>query len=192
MSDWSFGKRLAIGLVLLAAVAAGMIAIGTINRPLKQTCTNMVLPLELTPSTSVARNIVEDWQKKGALDAARNGTYIDFPFIVTYAATFWFFCLWAGLALAPHDPRWLAYGRAFARAGVLAGALDFFVENPGLLLEMNGTYNPAVTAAKALGAWIKWLLVVLVFAFLVISFVTWVRIRWDKGKSGDPRRMLPA
>jgi hypothetical protein len=191
MSGWSFRKRLIVGIVLAAIVVAGMVVIARVNEPLTKTCTKRVAPLEVTPSVAVAKNIVDDWRAKGALDAARIGTYIDFPFIVAYSAAFWFFCVWAGLALAPHDERWLAYGRAFGRAGVLAGALDFFVENPGLLLEMNGTYNPAVTVVKAIGASVKWLLVLLVFAFLVISFIIWLRIKWDKGKS-DPRRMLPA
>jgi hypothetical protein len=191
MSEWSFTKRLIVGLILLALVGAGMAVIGRVNKPLENTCTKRVLPLEVTPSTAVAQNIVKDWENKHALDAAKKGTYIDFPFIVVYAITFWFFSVWAGLALSPYDPRWLAYGRAFGVAGIVAGALDFFVENPGLLLEMNGMYNPWITAIKAIGAWIKWVLVLLLLVFLVSSLIMWLRIRWHK-EEPDSRKMMPA
>jgi hypothetical protein len=191
MSEWSFTKRLIVGLVLLALVAAGMVVIGCINKPLANTCTKRVLPLEVTPSIAVAENIVKDWDAKHVLDKAKKGTYVDFPFIVVYAITFWFFSVWAGLALAPYDERWLAYGRAFGVAGIVAGALDFFVENPGLLLEMNGTYNGWITAIKAIGAWIKWVLVLLLLIFLVSSLIMWLRIWWTKDRA-EPRQMLPA
>jgi len=191
MSEWSFTKRLIVGLVLLALVAAGMVVIGCINKPLANTCTKRVLPLEVTPSIAVAENIVKDWDAKHVLDKAKKGTYVDFPFIVVYAITFWFFSVWAGLALAPYDERWLAYGRAFGVAGIVAGALDFFVENPGLLLEMNGTYNCWITAIKAIGAWIKWVLVLLLLIFLVSSLIMWLRIWWTKDRA-EPRQMLPA
>ena len=191
MSEWSFTKRLIVGLVLLALVAAGMVVIGCINKPLANTCTKRVLPLEVTPSTAVAESIVKDWDAKHVLDKAKKGTYVDFPFIVVYAITFWFFSVWAGLALAPYDERWLAYGRAFGVAGIVAGALDFFVENPGLLLEMNGTYNCWITAIKAIGAWIKWVLVLLLLIFLVSSLIMWLRIWWTKDRA-EPRQMLPA
>lgn len=184
-------RRVIVGAVLLALVVAGMAVIGGVNTALKSTCTHAVLPLEITPSIAVAKNIVDDWSAKGALDAARKGTYIDFAFIVVYSITFWFFCRWAGDALAPYDERWPVYGRAFGRAGVLAGALDFFVENPGLLLEMNGRYYCVVTVIKALGASIKWVLILLVFAFLISSWITWLRIWRDKTKSGDPRQFMP-
>jgi len=59
-------------------------------------------------------------------------------------------------------------------------------------MEMGGTYNPAITAVKALGSWLKWLLALLVLAFLVSSWILWLRIWWDKGRSGDPRQMLPS
>jgi hypothetical protein len=187
MTGWSFEKRLNIGLLLIAFVVFGMIIINCVNVPLKNTCTVRVKPLEVTPSVAVAKNIVDDWRMKGALAAAQLGTYLDFPFIVVYSITFWFFCVWAGIALGPHDERWPAYGRAFGRAGILAGALDFFVENPGLLLEMSGTYNPWITAIKAIGSWIKWVLVLLIFVFLLSSWIMWLRI-W-RGK--DSQRVLP-
>lgn len=190
MNDWSFEKRLNTGLLLVAFVVFGMIIINCINDPLKKTCTPRVGPLEVTPSVAVARNIVEDWRYKGALAAAQLGTYLDFPFIVLYSITFWFFSVWAGIALGPYDKRWPDYGRAFGRAGIAAGALDFFVENTGLLLEMSGRYNRWITFIKAIGAWIKWVLVLLLIVFLLTSWFMWLRIWWDK-KHGVSRPVLP-
>ena len=192
MSDWverlHFTQRLIIAVVLLAAVGLGMVGIGYVNRKLANTETKAVLPLEITPSKATARHIVDDWSKHDdALDAARTSTYMDFPFIIVYSATFWFFCVWAGVALSPRNERWLARGRAFGRAGVIAGALDFFVENAGLLLEMNGTYSSVITAIKALGAWIKWLLVFCVAAYLLVSLMIWL---WTASKQSLAHQLL--
>lgn len=142
---WS---RIAIAVVLAIATWLS-------GRRIKQVYRDPIFALETTFSTSEASKIVEDSPDLGAL---RKSIYIDFLFIPCYSALLWFLCMWAG-------------NRVFAAAAVIAGALDFVVENPIMLLEISGRSNAVLTFVKALGSWIKWLLLAVVVVYLLIAAV---------------------
>jgi hypothetical protein len=112
-----------------------------------------ITELELAFTQKKVHRLLQKWNDNAAV---RKSIYVDYVVIPCYAAVFWFLCN-------------LVEGRRFALAALAAGALDFFVENPVMLLELGGRSNAVLTFVKALASLIKWLLLGAVLIFLVYA-----------------------
>jgi len=167
VTNLGFGGRLLIAIFLCGITAfTGMLA-SSANALLKQTAYPRILYLELAPTPSCAKKVVTAWAK--IANEVRRSIYWDFAFIVCYAANLWFLSSWAAIAV----PSWRQWAIAFAFFALTAGALDF-IEDFGMLVELNGTYLWAVTLPKAIASAIKWLLVTATVVFDVAAFVRWL------------------
>ncbi|HEV2719110.1 MAG TPA: hypothetical protein VG323_03750 [Thermoanaerobaculia bacterium] len=144
--------QLSVGARVVIAVALA-IAAGIASRWIKQVYPQPVFGLETTFSQDNANAIIKASPDVVAL---RKSIYIDFLFIPCYTALLWFLCMCAG-------------NRLFAAGALVAGALDAFVENPIMLLEIDGRSNKVLTFLKALGSWTKWLLLGVVIVYLVFA-----------------------
>ena len=142
----SFWSRVAIAVVL--AIASGLA-----SRWIRQVYPHPIFALETAFSQERSSVLIGASPDVVAL---RKSIYIDFFFIPCYTAFLCFLCLCAG-------------SRPFAAAALIAGALDAFVENPIMLLEIDGGSTPVLTFLKALGSSIKWLLLAVVAGYLVFA-----------------------
>ena len=149
----STAARIAIAVVLF-------VASGLSSRWIKKVYPDPVFQLETAFTTdTVAKEIAKASPK---LDALHKSIYIDFLFIPCYTALLWFLCRWEG-------------NRLFTKAALIAGALDFLVENPIMLLEIGGRSNAVLTFVKALGSSIKWLLLLFVVAHVLDALALWLQ-----------------
>lgn len=110
-----------------------------------------IAELELAFTPAKVDRLLAKWN---ANDKVRKSIYVDYLFIPCYTGFFWFLCRWVDTPIG-------------AQAALAAGALDAFVENPVLLLELGGQSNAFFTFMKAVASLIKWI----VLLALVVYFV---------------------
>ena len=109
-----------------------------------------IAQLELAFTLKKVDSLLVKWD---ANEAIRKIIYIDFAFIPCYTAVAWVLCGIVG-------------DRRFGIAALVAGALDACVENPVMLLELDGQSNAFLTFVKATGSLIKWLILLTILVYL--------------------------
>src|ERR1051326_7427439 len=135
----SFWSRVAVAVVLAAATALAMCWI-------QRVYPHRVFAYETTFSKDLITTAP-------ALPSLGRSISLVFSFTRSSPPLLFFLCLGGGR-------------RHFASAALIAGALDAFVENPIMLLEIDGASTDVLTFLKALGSWIKWLLLLAIVFYL--------------------------
>jgi hypothetical protein len=122
-----------------------------------------IVSLQLAGTGATAALILDSWGSDG-LAAAWLNLIIDFPYLMTYGALLGLLCRRA----ARTRPLRVATGRSCLRAAVAAAAFDA-VENLALLVQLQtGANDPAAALAFAC-AGIKFALLAIVIAYLVVT-----------------------
>jgi hypothetical protein len=155
MTAWSGWQYLAATLILFVATAAVAQWIKVSDRPLAGSLAPHSAKLEWIHSPEKARDIVNDWIKRGVFRDALRGTLIDtFVFIPLYSTLIAVAAFGVG-SLFPEGSTWRAVLHAAAWCGWIAGALDL-IENAGIFAEMlrGWFFVAAPTAAVAIAKWI--------------------------------------
>jgi len=124
-----------------------------------------IVSLQLAGTGATAARILDSWGSAGQAAALLN-LVIDFPFLVVYGTLLGRWCRRAARALPLHA----ATGRSCVHAAWAAAAFDA-VENVALLAQLNGSANdPAATLAFTC-AGIKFALLAMVIAYLVVAML---------------------
>jgi hypothetical protein len=128
-----------------AASAVLLLVLALIDRELASTGGPGIVPFEIAGSTDRANEILADWGEEGR-DRARLSLWLDFPYLVFYAA---FFALaLAAMRDAAGNRGWTRYAKVASIAvfaPIAAAAFDA-VEDVNLLLVVGGHSDSAAPA----------------------------------------------
>jgi hypothetical protein len=159
-----------------AAMVALFAVLGVIDQRMSDTGGPGIIGFELAGSEHRAHEILADWGDEGH-DAAKLSLWLDYPFIVAYAA-FWTLAVAATRDLAARR-RWrrlAPLGDTVVAFPICAGILDA-LENVGLLLALGrhgGALAPLAATIFAAG---KFLLFYSAVAYVVAGLVLRLRRR---------------
>lgn len=151
------------------------LVMGKTGRPLKTKETpNGILNLELAYSPQKATAVLAAWTKNeiqpvDIITAAKNNTWWDFIFIFFYGS---FLCT-ACLTIAEvfqYNNYIHRTGRFLARLIIVAAILDV-MENIGMFQELNGNTSEFITCFTSTCSIFKWLMVITVILFVIITGV---------------------
>lgn len=156
----------------LSGIATGILflLLVVVDRQMQDTGGPGIIPFELAWSSERAAEILADWGEDGQ-DAARLSLWIDFPYLVAYAA---FFSL-AVTALRDAARRrgWRRYARPGAAIAALPVAAAVFdaVENINLLLVLGGNADSAAPTIATLFALAKFAALAVAQLYLLAGLI---------------------
>jgi hypothetical protein len=121
-----------------------------------------IASLELCWTANRARRVVNSWERKGMMAAARRSVLLDEPFILFYSVTLATLGVLAARAagassLLSHDHA-QTVASVMTLAACVAALLDL-AENLGLCLLLRGHFATGLSAATSVVSSAKWLLV---------------------------------
>lgn len=161
-------------IILIAGTFCMMFIMAITGGPMKHPATPFgIINLELASNATDVQNILNAWdndisQHVDVLADARKNTWLDFIFIIFYRLLF--YCLCKNISSYFKTNKVLQkVGKIFSMASLLAGTLDYG-ENIGMLTSLNGHITNGVALFTATCSAIKWMLIVCILLFLVISF----------------------
>lgn len=145
-----------------------------------------IIALQCTASVSEAQRIIARWQAAGLMPVVTRAMHIDYLFMSGYTLLLWLACRRAGRALRRgRQIMWLIVPARVMPALALAAGLCDLVEN--LLHEYVFAHGVAALpiAAASTFASVKWALVALTIAYLVVALLAAASARFVSGRKGD-------
>lgn len=145
-----------------------------------------IIALQCTASVSEAQRIIGRWQAAGLMPVVTRAMHIDYLFMTGYTLVLWLACRRVGRALRRgRQVTWLIVpARVMPGLALAAGLCDLF-EN--LLHEY--VFAHGVAALPIAAAWafasVKWALVALTIAYLVVALLAAASARFVSGRKDD-------
>ena len=140
-----------------------------------------IVGFELARTSDRAAEILGQWGDSGR-DAARASLWIDFVYLITYAAFFWLAVRSLSEALARRGADGLArFGRRIGMLPLVSAACDA-VEDVFLLLVLGGHGGGSAPAIATAFATVKFVCIAIVIAYLLIGLLAM------RGKRGAAAR----
>lgn len=166
---WPMTRRRGLWLSGVAA-AALLVVLAVLDRRMQDAGGPGIVPFELAWSSERAAEILAEWGEDGR-DAARRSLWLDFPYLVAYAA----FLSLAVTALRDAARRrgWLRYARPGAAIAALpiVAALCDVVENINLLLVLDGHADSAAPTIATLFAFAKFAALAIALIYLLAGLI---------------------
>ena len=162
-------KRSSLYILLISTVIVAVLMFLQ-GRPMKAGEVAGILSLEFAPTKTDVQAVLEIWEEESTpgtdiIQTAINNTRLDFIFLFCYSL-FLFTCA-RQLSVYFSSRKIFHFMAALA---LLAGLLDI-VENVGMLQSLQGNVSNKMAFITAATAYFKWILVIVVIVFLIISFV---------------------
>ncbi len=162
-----FYKRSTLYILLISTVIVAVLMLLQ-GSPMKATGAG-ILSLEFASTKMAVDAVMETWEEsstaeKDIIKVAINNTRLDFIFLLCYSL-FLFTC-------AKQLSVYFSSKKLFhlmAALALLAGLLDI-VENIGMLQSLDGNVSDKIAFLTAVAAYFKWVLVIVVISFLIVSF----------------------
>lgn len=164
-----FYKRSTLYILLISTVIVAVLMFLQ-GSPMKAGEAGGILSLEFAPTKMDVEAVLEIWEEESTpgtniINTAINNTRLDFIFLLCYS----FFLFTCVKQLSVYFSAKNIF-RFMAAAALLAGLLDI-VENIGMLQSLDGNISDKTAFITAVAAYFKWILVIVVIVFLIISFV---------------------
>jgi hypothetical protein len=152
-----------------------MLVQAAFNRKLRNSAARGgIVSLEMAPTAGRARAIIDSWDDQ-ARSSAKLGLWLDYIYLVSYAATLVLGCIWAARQLG-NGSSWLEQaGGTLAGLVILAAAFDA-LEDCALLVQLYWKPRTPWAALSLLCASAKFLLLVLALAYVLAGVAAWVAI----------------
>jgi hypothetical protein len=148
-----------------------------LNRPLKTAVAPRgIVSLQLAGTAGRAREVIDSWDD-AASRSARHGVWLDYLYLVSYAAALVLGCVWAARQLAGASVWMAAIGPILAWLVVLAAVFDA-IENLALLVQLSRAPGAFWAALSWVCAWAKFLLAGLGVVYVLSAIVLWVSVNW--------------
>lgn len=182
---WARSARLESASLLLAALltASAYAWMISVSAPLDGG--REIIALQCTASVGEAQRIIGRWQAAGLMPVVTRAMHIDYLFMSGYTLLLWLACRRAGRALRRgRRGNWVELPARFMPGLALAAGLSDLVEN--LLHEYvfaHGIDALPIAAASTFAS-VKWALVALTIAYLVVALLAATLARYASGR-GD-------
>ena len=139
--------------------------------PLKTAATPKgILDLEFACDKQRTDIVLAAWTPGNKIEAAVQNTFWDFIFLFFYSLFLFFCCKKLMIKFSPTNWKYNA-GKFFANAAIGAALLDVG-ENLGMLQTLGGNGGDTVALITVLCSLIKWTLVLLVIAYILIALLS--------------------
>ncbi len=139
--------------------------------PLKTPATPKgILDLEFACDKQRTDIVLTAWAVDNKIEAATQNTLWDFVFLFFYSLFLFFCCKKLMTKFVPTNWKHNA-GKFFANAAIAAGLLDVG-ENLGMLQTLGGNGSDTVSLVTVICSLIKWTLVLLVIAYVLIALLS--------------------
>jgi hypothetical protein len=163
-----FSKKYRL-LLLFAGVLAMMVVMAISGATLNTPKTPYgILNLEFAYNSAKATYVINAWTGIIPIDnvfAAIINTWLDYIFLFFYSLFLYHLCKWLSNYFSG---TLLMTGRFLAKAALVAGVLDM-LENAGMLITLHGHISDTTTLLTALSSSIKWLLVLAILLYILIT-----------------------
>ena len=157
--------------ILLALVTLAMVFVMQLTgKPLKTATTPIgILNLEFASTSASVQNVVTAWQDKEVMNAAKLNAWLDFLFLISYGALFYFLCKQFASRFKTNSllHRMAIIGSILA---VVAAVMDM-LENAGMLMSLNGNVSTGVAAFTFISSFIKWAAVAYCVCFILVALI---------------------
>ena len=141
------------------------------NLSIKPLNSKDIVSYELAKTPEVALKIRNEWEEKGLLVKAKKSIYLDFVFLVLYAAAIGIGCV--VLSAFTDNDFLMKMGRIISMTLPLAGVFDV-VENLAMLQTLSGDIYLVVTAIVFWFATMKFFIVIFSLVFILCCLIVGV------------------
>jgi hypothetical protein len=152
-----------------------MLVQAAFNRPLRNSAARGgIVSLQMAGTVGRARAVIDSWDDQ-ARSSAKRGLWLDYLYLLSYAATLALACIWAARQFAGISSWLERAGGILAGLMLLAAAFDA-LENLALLIELYWAPRAVWSALSFLCASGKFLLVILGLFYAFAGIAAWVAI----------------
>jgi hypothetical protein len=166
--------------LFIAGTLIMMVVMSTTGASLKTATTPMgILNLELPFTVHKANTVLSAWKNdlrgngKNNIEVAKTNTWWDFLFILFYSGLLF---LLIGLVSRQVGKKLYKAGEVLKKTVWAVAILDI-AENIGMFCMLNGTVNSPVVLFTSVCAALKWVLVLIVIAYIIVTAAMFFFVR---------------